>query len=1423
MFSKKRINYRTGSRFFPGHGGLKPMFLILLLVSMTASGDTPLVKRDYPIQPVPFTQVTVSDHFWRDRLETNQKITIPYAFKMCEETGRIQNFAVAGKLKKGTFEGKYPFNDSDVYKVMEGAAYSLQVSPNPALDQYLDELIKKIAAAQEADGYLYTARTINSDPPVLWCEGPRWSNLYMGHELYNMGHFYEAAAAHYLATGKRNMLDLAIKNADLVESVFGLGKKQGVPGHQVIEIGLAKLYRITGNEKYLKLAKFFLDERGHAGNRKLYGEYSQDHKPVLEQDEAVGHAVRALYMYAGMADIAALSGDQSYVTAIDRLWENVVSKKLYLTGGIGSTGEHEGFGPNYHLPNDSAYAETCAAIANVYWNHRMFLLHGDGKYIDVLERTLYNGLLSGISIEGDRFFYANPLESDGKLERSPWFGCACCPSNIARFIPSIPGYIYAVKGNSLYVNLFVQGQAGIKLENQELTIKQQTLYPWEGYIEITLNMETAQAFDILVRIPGWAVNQPVPGDLYHYLSPKDDLPIIKINGQSCSYTREKGFARLSRKWNPGDKIELTFPMPVRRVVAHSLVEADRGRVALERGPIVYCAEGVDNRGNVSNLLIPDNAAFEVTKRSGVLKNLTILSADVVALYREKDSKKVEQRPHRLVMIPYYAWDHRGKGKMAVWLAREIVASRVLPFELKEVKLLDGPFKHATELNIKSLLNYEPDRLLAKFRIEAGLEPKAEHYHGWEDDTLAGHSLGHHLSACALMAQTTGDQRFLDRVNYITEQLDLCQQADGQGYIGAFPNGKRIFTEEIAKGDIRSRRFSLNGIWAPYYTQHKVLAGLNYAYHLCGNKKALEIQKRFADWLEGIIKNLSDDQVQKMLDCEHGGINEALANLYADTGDKKYLEMSRVFYHKAILEPLANGEDILPGNHANTQIPKIIGLARLYELTGNEKDRKTAGFFWDRVVNHHSYVTGGHGNHEYFGDPDKLRNRLSEETTETCNVYNMLKLSRHLFQWSANPKVADFYERALFNHILSSQHPGDGRVIYNLSLEMGGYKVYQDPYDFTCCVGTGMENHSKYGGNIFFHNDQELFIFQYIASELRWEEKGLTLRQVTQYPEEQGTTLEFACKSPVSLTLQIRYPYWAEKGIKIDVNGSETKVNSEPGSFIPIAGKWKTGDKVEVKIPFSLRLEAMPDDKNRVAVMYGPLVLAGDLGPEDDPQAGDHLYVPVLMTTDRNPANWTETAAGQANTFKTKGVGKPRDILLKPFYKTHERRYSIYWDMFTEKTREEKQAQYRAQLEKKKKLEENTVDFVQPGEFQVERDHDFKEENTGIGSFKNRKYRESRGGWFSYDMKILPGQPLALLVEYWGGFPGSKTFDIFVDGENIAVENISNKKEGQFIDIKYDIPGRLILGKRKVTIKFKAREGNTAGPVFGVRIIKQFSS
>ncbi len=752
---------------------------------------------------------------------------------------------------------------------------------------------------------------------------------------------------------------------------------------------------------------------------------------------------------------------------------------------------------------------------------------------------------------------------------------------------------------------------------------------------------------------------------------------------------------------------------------------------------------------------------------------------------------------------------------------EVVTFKVLPFKIKDVKLLDGPFKHATELTKQALLNYEPDRFLAKFRSEAGLEPKAEHYHGWEDDTIAGHSLGHYLTALILMYQTTGEEEFLDRVNYIVDELAECQEADGEGYIGAFPDGKKILEEEVAKGDIRSKGFDLNGIWVPYYTQHKIMMGLMDTYQYCGNKKALDINIKFADWLYTVVKDLTNDQIQNMLDCEHGGINEALAELYAETQNKKYLDMSHIFHHKSILDSLAHKKDILPGKHANTQIPKLVGLARRYELTGNSDDRIASEFFWDRVVNHHSYVTGGHCDHEYFGAPDTLRNRLSDGTTETCNVYNMLKLSRHLFEWEASAEVADFYERALFNHILSSQHPNDGRVIYNLSLEMGGHKTYQDPLWFTCCVGSGMENHSKYSSNIYFHNNEELYVSQFIASELNWNEKGLKISQTTQYPNEQGTTLEFECANPINLAVQVRYPYWAINGIEIYVNGKPQPTTQKPGSFVAIHRNWKNGDKLEIKFPFSLRLETMPDDSNRVAVMYGPLVLAGDLGPENDPASGEPMYVPVLMTENRDPASWTEQIFGKTNTFKTKNIGRPRDIELKPFFETHERRYSIYFDMFNEKQWAKYQVEYEAEQEQKKKIEKMTIDFFQPGEMQPERDHNFDSEKSWTRDFKHKKYREAdRGGWFSCEMGVYQGQPMALAIEYWGGFAGTRTFDILVNNTKIAEENISNVKAGEFFTKIYEVPDKLTFDQNKITVKFIGHEGHRAGPIFGVRTLRR---
>jgi len=751
---------------------------------------------------------------------------------------------------------------------------------------------------------------------------------------------------------------------------------------------------------------------------------------------------------------------------------------------------------------------------------------------------------------------------------------------------------------------------------------------------------------------------------------------------------------------------------------------------------------------------------------------------------------------------------------------EVISFRALPFDLTDVKLLDGPFLNATQLDAKSLLTYEPDRLLSRFYSETGLKPKADHYMGWENESLAGHSLGHYLSACSMMYQTTGDKRFLERVNYIVGELKNLQEKNGNGYIGAIPRGKQIFEEEVAKGNIRSQGFDLNGIWSPLYTEHKIMAGLRDAYRLCRNNDALEVEKKFADWLRGIVSSLSDDQIQQVLRCEYGGINETLADLYADTRDDKYLKTSEIFYQKIVLDSLKARKDVLPGKHCNTNIPKLIGLARIYELTGDTSDKGAAEYFWNTVVNHHSYVTGGNGNEEYFGPEDKLRNRLGEGTTETCNVYNMLKLSEHLFEWNASATVADFYERALFNHILSSQNPETGNVTYNLSLEMGGFKDFQDPFSFTCCVGSGMENHSKYGKNIYYHNDNELFVFQYIASELTWKEKGLVIVQNTMFPVEHGTTLTFKCEKPLALTMMIRYPYWALNGIIIKVNGTCVRFKAEPGSFVPVKRTWKNGDKVEVRIPFTLRTEQMPDDSNRVALMYGPLVLAGDLGQVKDSIRRDAMFVPVMMTENRDPSVWLKPVDGKQNTFTTFNTGRPHDVELKPFYTMYNKRYSVYWDLFNEQQWQARQSEYKADLERQKKIREAQIDFVQPGEMQPERNHNFKGEKSSAYTYRERGCRDSRSGWFSFDLKVIPGIHTALVTDYWGGFPGAKTFDILVNNNLIATENISGKKEGEFISVQYDIPEELLKNKRMITVKFQAHPGNMAGPVFGVRTIRK---
>jgi len=640
--------------------------------------------KDYPVRPVSFTDVKITDAFWAPRLETNRTVSVPYALRMNEETGRVDNFRKAARLMTGPYKGKR-YNDSDIYKAMEGAAYTLMLHPDPDLRRRLDDLVTIIGRAQEPDGYLYTTRTIDPAHPAPGAGRERWSNLRVSHELYNVGHMYEAAVAHYQATGTRAFLDIAVKNADFLGRTFGPGLRRGFSGHQEIEIGLAKLFRVTGNRAYLDLAKFFLDERGHYFNGEKHvpgdpfamydsDEYLQNHKPVLEQDEAVGHAVRAMYMYSGMADVAALGGYPDYVKAIDRLWENVVGRKMYLTGGVGSQDGTEGFGPNYELPN-TAYAETCASIGNAFWNERLFLLHGESKYIDVMERIIYNGLLSGVSLGGDRFFYQNPLESAGGYVRSPWFEVACCPPNVTRFLPSLPGYVYAVKGDTVFVNLFIGSAARMGVGGRTVALSQDTRYPWDGAVTIGVTPEGGPAeFEVAVRIPGWARNEAVPGDLYAFADRPAEAPALKVNGRPVTIDPGAGYARIRRTWKGGDVIELFLPMPVRRVTANNLVGADGGMMALQRGPIVFCAESADNGADVLEMVVPDAAGLQASFRPDLLGGVQVVKGRADVYVKDKDGK-AGRRTLDFQAVPYFAWANRGGGAMAVWLPRTPEAVR----------------------------------------------------------------------------------------------------------------------------------------------------------------------------------------------------------------------------------------------------------------------------------------------------------------------------------------------------------------------------------------------------------------------------------------------------------------------------------------------------------------------------------------------------------------------------------------------------------------------------------------------------------------------------------------------------------------------------------------------------------------------------
>lgn len=645
---------------------------------------------DYPIQPAPFTQVRITGGVLHARQATNTAVTMPFALQQCESSGRMTNFDLAAETMRRraagetSFQNKpptqFPFDDSDVFKAIEGAAFCLTVDPNPAITAQLETMIRRIAAAQEPDGYLYSWRTMHPDSPAHeWINPKRWLNdPQNSHEIYNIGHLYEAGVAHAQATGSRELLDVCLKSAELLHRDFGSGELRIAPGHQVIEMAMAKMYRSTGDPRWISLAKFFLDVRGKGHS------YSQDHKPVVEQTEAVGHAVRANYLYSGMADVAALTGDQSYLSAITRIWENVVSKKLHLTGGCGARAEGEAYGDDYELPN-RCYNETCAAVAFLFWNHRMFLMTGDAKYMDVFERSLYNGVLSGVSLSGDRFFYPNPLEYDGKAifnhghaGRAPWFGCACCPPNILRTIASLGGYVAAVRGDRLFVNLYASSEVKAQVAGTEVTLKQMTEYPWEGAIKVQIAPAAPAEFTLCLRIPGWVRGKPLPSDLYSYDDPKPAKWTLRVNSNLVRPKVEGGFATISRQWKTGDEVMLQFDMPVRQVAGHGKIAALRGLVALERGPIVYAFEGLDNEGKVFDAVLPARAKIRAEHHKELLGGVTVLKVANARWAVRTDSGELAEHPATLTAIPYAVWANRGLTPMAVWLARDASKARVAP-------------------------------------------------------------------------------------------------------------------------------------------------------------------------------------------------------------------------------------------------------------------------------------------------------------------------------------------------------------------------------------------------------------------------------------------------------------------------------------------------------------------------------------------------------------------------------------------------------------------------------------------------------------------------------------------------------------------------------------------------------------------------
>jgi len=767
---------------------------------------------------------------------------------------------------------------------------------------------------------------------------------------------------------------------------------------------------------------------------------------------------------------------------------------------------------------------------------------------------------------------------------------------------------------------------------------------------------------------------------------------------------------------------------------------------------------------------------------------------------------------------------------------KLIKARPLP--LNSVRLTGGPLKTSQDLDANYLLALEPDRMLAFLRQRAGLETTAKPYGGWDGSgrQLTGHIAGHYLSAVSLMYAAKGDPQFKDRADYLVKQLQEIQNKQGDGYIGALMDnqgvdGKVRFTD-LSNGIIRSGGFDLNGLWSPWYVEHKIFAGLRDAYLYTGNRTALDVEIKFATWAERILSKLDDDQIQRMLATEFGGMNEVTADLYAHTGDARWLALSDKFQHRAMIDPLAAGTDVLGGKHGNTNVPKLLGSLSRYMYTGNATDGNAARFFWTAVAYHHTFATGGHGKNEYFGPPDKLNEMVDGRTNETCDVYNMLKMTRAFFSIEPDIRYAEFHERALFNHILASQDPNDGRVCYMVPVGRGVQHEYQDMFqDFTCCVGSSMESHALHGHGIYYECGDKLWINLYAPSTAEWQSAGVKLEMTTDFPAGQTASLKLHPDSPKKFTLALRRPVWADSDFAVNVNGHAIKDLPKAGSYVELNRTWKKGDTVDLVLPMKLSSEPLADNPNRMALKWGPLVLAGDLGPEQVRRRGapgatpvQPPPVPVFVTAAGSVEKWLKPVPDKPGTFRTEGVGLATDMEFKPFYQLPERRYAIYWDVFTPEEWRKKSEAYATEQEKQKKLEAVTVAFAQPGQMQSERDFNQQGEDTSPIQPSQEQMRYGRRGtkWFSFDLPVDRAHPMSVVVTYRNDERATGTFNILVDGKKVgehSTDQHTPDQEMRFIDVPYAIPTELVQGKQKVTVRFQAADGNVISAVYGIRMVR----